>query len=736
MSGVTHDRSTARAVAVAVIGNPNTGKSTLFNAIAGMHQHVGNYPGVTVEKRVGAFSHRGCRFQLVDLPGTYSIAPRSADEAVAVEVLLGRGEHAPPPQVVLAIVNAANLQRNLYLTSQLLETGLPVVVALNMTDVADGLGITIDVAALSRRLGVPVIPTQANRKRGIEELKDAITDVGSNSDYGAEFQTVRFPEPFEIEADKLTKEVESKTSEISSPMIARRMLLDAGGWFANKIAAAGANGQYAQSVADARKRLEDAGFPPATIEIDARRQWISDVLEDVVHGSPSNSTSWSDHVDRVLTHRVFGTLFFIVAMAVVFQSIYTWAGPVMDLVDGGVSAVGSWLGSTMSDGPLRSLLVDGVVAGVGAVLVFVPQIAILFFFIAILEDCGYLPRAAFLMDGLMARVGLNGKSFIPLLSSFACAVPGIMATRVIEDRRDRLATILVAPLMSCSARLPVYVLLIGAFIPKTNYLGGLIGLQGLVLFGMHFVGAAVAVPVVWIFKRYVSGGTAAPFVLELPTYKRPSTRTVFFRVWNQTAHFLKDAGTLIFATAVVVWALLYFPRPAEIETRYAAKAAELEAGWQGATEELNEELAALEQERDGEYVRQSIMGTMGRWIEPAVRPLGWDWKIGMAALSSFPAREVIVATLGTIYSLGGEVDEESRSLRDAIQGEPWAKEKSIPVALSIMVFFALCAQCVATLAVIKRETNSWKWPVFSFVYMTGLAYVGALVVYQVSVRLI
>jgi ferrous iron transport protein B len=385
---------------------------------------------------------------------------------------------------------------------------------------------------------------------------------------------------------------------------------------------------------------------------------------------------------------------------------------------------------------VQSLVVNGVAAGVGAVLTFLPQILILFLFLAILEDCGYMARAAFLMDRWMGLFGLNGKSFIPLLSSFACAVPGILSTRTIEDRRDRFVTILIAPLMSCSARLPVYVLLIGAFIPATPLLGGLIGMQAATLLAMYLVGAAVAIPVALILKRTVLKGPSQSFLMELPTYKWPSPRIVFFRMYEQGKAFCVSAGTLIFAVAIVIWALGYYPHPAAI-----AGAHQLErdaAAHAGHSDKaLDARLAEINRDEAGEYLRQSFLGRMGQWIEPAVKPLGWDWRIGTAAIASFPAREVVVATMGTIYNLGGGQDETSAGLRATLHAATWPDGRpvyNVAVALSIMVFFALCCQCAATLATIKRETKSWAWPVLTFTYMTALAYVGALATYQIAIR--
>ena len=421
-------------------------------------------------------------------------------------------------------------------------------------------------------------------------------------------------------------------------------------------------------------------------------------------------------------------------MLIVFQSIYSWAGPVMDLVDGSIGAVGDFVGGMLPDGVLQSLVVDGMVAGVGSVLIFLPQILLLSLFISLLEDCGYMARAAFLMDKLLGWCGLSGQSFIPMLSSFACAIPGVMATRTIYDRRDRFTTILVAPLMSCSARLPVYIIMIGAFVPQTKVFGGLLTLPAVTLFIMYGLGVAVAVPVAWVLKKTIFRGEKPPLILEMPSYKMPQAKTVIRKVYREGKDFVSRAGTLIFAVTVVVWALAYFPRSETITESFDAQRAEVEAAGLS-DEEAETQIAALDNLQEGEYLRHSFLGQAGHIIEPVFLPMGWDWRIATATIASFPAREIIVATLGTLFNMGADEDEESEGLIATLRGATWPDGRplfTIPVALSVMVFFALCAQCGATLITIKRETGQWRWPVLAFTYMTVLAYVGAVVTYQVA----
>jgi ferrous iron transport protein B len=734
---------------VALVGNPNTGKTTLFNALAGMHQRVGNYPGVTVETKKGRLRHGGQTLDLVDLPGTYSLAPRSPDEMVAVDLILGHTAEGKP-DVVVTIVDASNLERNLYLTTQVLELGVPVVVALNMMDVAKGQGLVIDTAQLEQNLGVPVVPLQANKSKGLEELKDAI---GRALALGIAARGPAFPEAFEKEVGQL----QGRLSEVETFLV-RRLLLDVGG-YTEDVLTKRHGVELLEEVKQARQRLGAIGLAVPGIEARTRYAWIRTATVPCVQRPKVRVASWTDRLDRVLTHRVWGTLIFLGVMFLVFQSIFLWAQPVMGLVTDGFTALGELVKGALAPSSLRDLLVDGVIKGVGGVLVFLPQILILFAFIAFLEDCGYMARAAFLMDRLMARCGLNGKSFIPLLSSMACAVPGIMAARVIENRRDRFATIVVAPLMSCSARLPVYLLLAGTFLgPVAGYP---IWAPGLAIFAMYLLGLVVAPLVAFCLKRTLLRGETPAFVMEMPLYKRPSLRLVARRSIEAGWMFVRRAGTIILASMIVIWALLYFPihgvhegasvsfveAKTTLEERLEEQRDDLEhEADEDKKEALEKKIEKMDDdinELEAAWKRQSYLGRVGQAIEPAVRPLGWDWRIGTAALASFPAREVIVGTLGILFSQGeGDAkDEEYRGkLGDRLKGATWDGSDrplmTVPAAFSLMVFFALCCQCISTLAVIKRETGTWLWPAFTFVYMTALAYVGALIVYQVGSLLV
>jgi ferrous iron transport protein B len=753
-----------QTLTVALVGNPNTGKTTLFNALSGLRQRVGNYPGVTVETKKGQMTCRGRVFNLVDLPGTYSLAPRSPDEMVAVDLLLGQQAGEARPDVVIALVDASNLERNLYLTTQVLELGVPVVIALNMVDVAEGQGIRIDAERLERQFSVPVVPIQANKGKGLDRLKEVLAgsvDSGNGSPVSSQYSVLRTPYsvpstsrvPFPDAFEKEVHDLHVALGDGVAAFLVRRLLLDVGGYTEERLAQRRGT-SVREQVQEARRRLAAAGSAVPGVEARARYAWIRQATAGCVQRPDRRPVTWTDRIDRVLTHRVWGTLVFLVLMFAVFEAIFLVADPVKAVLDVAQGLLADGVRGLIGPGALTDLLADGVIGGVGSVLVFLPQIAILFGFIAVLEDCGYMARAAFLMDRLMARCGLSGKSFIPLLSSVACAVPGILATRVIENRRDRLATILVAPLMSCSARLPVYILLIGAFLTT----GFSWWVPGLTMFTMYALGLMLAPLVALLLKRTLLRGETPVFVMELPLYKRPSLRTVLGRMWDAGWAFVRRAGTLILASMVLVWALLYFPRTEPDGSTYdahharlKAEADDLRARAQSADGEaqakLQKELKAKEREGaklKSAWKRQSWLGRMGHAVEPAVRPLGWDWRIGMAVLASFPAREVVVGTLGIIY-LGEDVDpgeirharnagetELGKALRAARWEDSGRPVFTLPVALSVMVFFALCCQCASTLAVIRRETRSWRWPAFTFVYMTALAYLGALVVFQVG----
>lgn len=734
----TQPAAAVRTITVAIVGNPNTGKTTLFNALSGLHQRVGNYPGVTVEKKVGTLHVDGVTLQLIDLPGTYSLAARSPDELVTVDLLLGHQPGEAQPDLILNIVDATNLERHLFLTLQLADLGIPIIVAANMMDMAQTQGISPDFERISNVLGVSIFPLEAHRKKGLDALKQALAHPPANLP-----KKLLFPDAFQLEVAELDRTLTERKvpAEERHPALLSRLLIDRLGAIEERF-----RSRHSDAILEildkARQRLQIAGSGVPQVEARTRYGFLRAEIRPAITHQVKTGVDLTSRLDRVLTHRVWGLLIFLVILFVIFQSIFIGAEPLKALLDQGIKKLGSWSSNWLDAGSLKSLIQDGIFAGVGGIITFLPQILILFGFMAILEDCGYMARAAFLMDKIMSRCGLSGKSFIPLLSSFACAIPGVMATRVIEDRRDRLATMLVAPLMSCSARLPVYALLIGAFVPTDTVLSG--ALPGLVLFGLYLLGIVVAPLVAWALKRTVLRGQTPIFMLELPPYRRPSFISVVHRMLERGWAFVRRAGTFILASMIIVWALLYFPRTdaqgQHFDTRVDVLETQrdelLKQGKKQEAEGVENEIIKVQ----GRWKRQSALGRVGAFLEPALKPLGWDWRIGTAALASFPAREVMVGVLGILFDVGDDDSEEKATLSKQLQEARWddgsgRKLFSLATALSLMVFFALCCQCASTLAVIARESNSWRWPILTFVYMTVLAYVGALITYQIAIRL-
>ena len=644
-------RELSQPLNVAVAGNPNTGKTSLFNTLTGLRQKVANYPGVTVETKTGQWPLAPVcpPAHVIDLPGLYSLDATSLDEQIARDVLLGRARSIPEPDVVIVTADATNLSRNLYLVTQLIETRLPIVVALTMFDLAERRKLQINVQKLTAALGVEVVPVIAKRRAGIDELGRAVVRAAAAG--------LR----------------EKRTSRFSI------------------------QGQDRSSV------LSDL-HPSSWQEIlTARYRWIESVVTEA-EGDASQHPNVSERIDALLTHRLFGPLILFLVMLLIFQTIFSWANLPMNLIDHVFSALGALLRARLQAGILTDLLVDGVIAGVGGVVVFLPQILLLFLFITLLEDSGYMARAAFLMDRLMRSVGLHGKAFVPLLSSFACAVPGIMATRTIENPKDRVATIMIAPFMSCSARLPVYTLMIAAFFAERKLLG-FVSLGAVMILGMYLLGIAVAILVAWILKRTILNAPSSPFAMELPPYRLPNFGNVVHTLLARVGIFLKQAGTVIMAISILMWVLVAFPR-SEVSNFSNDPATQVE---------------------------NSYAGQAGRIIEPLIEPLGFDWKIGIGLISSFAARETVISTLSIIYNVGDESGAQSTSLVGAMRSarrEDGSRVWTPLVALSLMVFFVLACQCMSTVAIVRRETNSWRWPLFMISYMLVLAYVGSLVTYQ------
>ncbi len=749
---------------IVLTGNPNSGKTTLFNALTGLRAKVGNYAGVTVERKEGALLGTDRRHPIVvlDLPGTYSLSPQSLDEQIARDVLFQRLPDVPPPDLVVVVVDASNLQRHLYYATQVIELGHPTFLALNMTDVAVANGHEIDLKGLAAALGIPVFPLVASEGDGVDALRQALRDfalrTGTQAVIPREFNEL--PETFGREAQQIEERLEVLFPRRQRLAAAEAVLLLSDDQVLNTHREF-YPAEVQEAVAAARKRLEAKGVDWRSAAIEARYARVFAITQHVVNETAQPGETLSDRLDRILTHRVWGLLIFVGLMGLMFQSIFSFASIPMDAIDGFVNWLAGRVSEALGPGDFQDLLANGVIKGVGAVVIFLPQICLLFLFIALLEDTGYMARAAFLMDRLMSRVGLHGKSFIPMLSSFACAIPGIMATRTIESPKDRLVTILVAPLMSCSARLPVYTVLIAACIPPVKFLGFL-GLPGLTLLGMYLLGIVGALGMAWLFKKTLLKGEPPPLILELPPYKRPLARVMLRHMWDRSKLFLRRAGTVILSINILLWFLATYPRSsdraADFEARRIAlvqatfpelttpeaaaqKVSELQAAETDSAESpaepspLREELQALDREEAGDQLRHSFAGRLGQAIEPLIRPLGFDWKIGIGLVASFAAREVFVSTMSIVYNVGefDDSDEGTASLVGTLKTQTHADGSPVYTVLTgitLMVFYVFAMQCVSTVAIVRRETNSWKWPLFQLAYMTVLAWVLALLTYQ------
>jgi ferrous iron transport protein B len=705
---------------VALAGNPNSGKTTLFNALTGSRAKVGNYPGVTVDRRVARLDLAGGRsVDLLDVPGTYSLAARSADEQIALEAMLGL-DGLERPELIVFCVDASQPVRGLYLVLQAQELGLRIAVALTMVDEARRAA--PPARALAAALGCPVVEVDGRRRRGIAELRlmigQKLGEATASPDQAAPAAAWRW-QP----SEELARHIERVRGALppgwpQTPAMALWALMSVG------------DGDELRGVPEAVRRAvaasPDDGGRAAGGWIDdevvqARYAWLDREVAGLCQGAPDRS--FTERVDRVLLHRVAGFGVFLAIMFVVFQSLFTWSDPAISLVETGFAWLGDTTRQLLPPGIMSDFLVGGVIAGFGSVVVFLPQILLLFFFIGLMEDSGYMARVAYLMDRIMKSMNLHGRAFVPMMSGFACAVPAILATRTMERQRDRLLTMMVVPLMTCSARLPVYTLVIAALFPAGHMLG-VLPVQGLMMIGMYLFSVVTALAAAWVLSRSVRPLRARrlPFVIELPPYRIPRLGDVVRMMWERTSYFLREAGTIILACTIALWALLSFPRHTEVDHDARIAAAP-----------TAEAAAALEHERDGDRLRHSYGGRLGHAIEPAIAPLGFDWKIGIGIIGAFAAREVFISTMGVVYSAGGDVDETSDTLRQRIRAE--VREDGRPVytplvGLSLMIFFALACQCMSTLAVVKRETGGYRWPLFLFSYMTVLAWLVSFAVYQ------
>ncbi|SFQ09474.1 ferrous iron transport protein B [Parafilimonas terrae] len=698
-----------------MVGNPNSGKSSLFNALTGLNQKVGNFPGVTVDKKTGISNlDENASATIIDLPGTYSLYPRRDDEWVAYKVLLHADEKIHP-EIVLLVADASNLKRNLLFCSQVIDLKYPVVIALTMMDLARKKGIEIDVAGLSTELGVPVIAVNPRKNKGIGELKKVLAQTAKlhQQPNKRDFIDNLALAPSAIEKVKQTLPGISNYEGIH--------------YLINH-----ENFGLPDTVNEVIEQAEmDNNFNPSKTqaeEILQRYTRIKQVMQqNVVEPDPLQRKLFTEHLDNILLNRMWGYIILLVVLFVLFQSIFWLAQYPMDWIDGGFAQLNGWLNNTLPAAWWSDLLINGLVAGLNGILVFVPQIMILFGLITILEDTGYMARISFLSDKLMRKVGLNGKSVMPMISGFACAVPAIMSTRNIENKKERLLTILVTPLMSCSARLPVYTILIALVIPNTYYLGFL-SLQGLVMMGLYLLGTVMALVVSYVFKFIIKMKEKSYFILELPVYRAPRWKNVGITMVEKAKIFVSEAGRVILFISLILWFLSSYGPPSRMDAVNEKYTVQL----QQQQNISKDSVAEIEKQYASAKLQNSFAGILGKTIEPVIKPLGYDWKIGIALITSFAAREVFVGTMATLYSVEDK-DNNTRTLQEKMESavhEDGRKVYTLPAALSLMVFYVFAMQCMSTLAIVKRETRTWKWPIIQFVYMTGLAYLMSLLVYN------
>jgi len=710
----------AASAQVLIAGNPNCGKSTLFNALSGGSAHVGNYPGVTVDRATARVQLGAQDIELVDVPGMYSLTAGSPEEQLAVNALLEGNTRA-----VICVVDATTLERGLYLALQLIESGVPVVVALNMMDAAERLGFRIDTERLSQLFGAPVIPVVATKRIGLDALRAALErQLGPAG--GEHALDVSYPLTLEANVDDLIPAIarwRPATPRRQLRVFALWCLLSLGDDSLRDVPEA-----VRKAVDDVRAAASAEGRDLDLEIISARYAWIDAALTEAC-SVQTTRPPLSERIDRVLTHPIAGLLAFAVVMFGIFEALFAGAEPFIGAIERLTALMQAQAQALLPAGVLQDLVVEGIIAGVGNVIVFAPQILMLFLFIGFLEDSGYLARVAFVIDRVMKGVGLHGGAFVPLLSGFACAVPAVMATRTIERRRDRLVTMLALPLMSCSARLPVYILVVGTVFAGQSF--GWFSAGAIALFSMYTLSVLVTLAAAAVIRRTVLPGPAPTFVLEMPPYRWPSARILWINAWRRLRIFLVDAGTIILAMTILLWALLSFPKSAGVTEHYAVERERVEQ-MALSDAETAETLRSLDAQEASEQLANSLGGRFGHAIEPALRPIGFDWQIGVGIIGAFAAREVFISTLGVVFGIG-QADEQNKPLREALRDARHADGTPVMTPLSgisLMVFFLLACQCMSTIAVVRRESGSWKWPVFLFSYMTVLAYVASLAVYQ------
>ncbi len=697
---------------IALVGNPNSGKSSLFNALTGLNQKVGNFPGVTVDKRTGVSQMaQGAAANIIDLPGSYSLYPKRGDEWVTYKVLIGQDADMKPDMVVL-LADASNLKRNLLFCSQIIDLKIPVVIALTMMDIANKKGIEIDIAGLERELGVPVVPVNPRKNKGIVELKKTISQISQQH-----YKLV--PRDF----------IQNKTLAATAVGDIKSIFPDVSDYTAIHYLINHEHFNFEKNIQDSIENIESTNaFNHTRVQADEIMQRYGRIKQIMQHTvsepDPLQKALFTEKLDSILLNRRWGYLILLAVLFLLFQSVFWIAQFPMDAIDWTFTQFNSWLSNLLPQGWFSNVLINGILAGLGGILVFVPQIMILFGLITVLEDTGYMARISFLTDKLMRKVGLNGKSVMPMISGFACAVPAIMSARNIENKKERLLTILITPLMSCSARLPVYTILIALVIPKTLVFG-VISLQGVVMMGLYLMGVVMALIVSYVAKWFIKLQEKSFFILELPVYRAPRWKNVIVTMVNKAKIFIKDAGKIIMVISLILWALSSFgpkQRMGEVANHYELLA-----------QQNPGQAKEIRQQKQAALLENSYAGRLGKTIEPIIQPLGYDWKIGIALITSFAAREVFVGTMATLYSVEGGKDADKQTLRqrmDSARKADGSKVYTLATGISLMIFYMLAMQCMSTLAVVRRETRSWKWPSIQLLYMTGLAYMMSLIAYQ------
>ncbi len=720
-------REQSQTIQVALVGNPNSGKTTLFNHATGLHEHVGNYGGVTVDIKEARIDLNGYTINITDLPGTYSISEFSPEELFVRKHIFDS-----LPDVIVNVVDASNLERNLYLSTQLIDMNIKVVIALNMYDELEKNGIRFDYQTLGKMIGIPIVPTTASKGKGIDDLFQKVIDIYNDVDPTARHVHVNYGKTIEESIKKVSDKIKANKSlsDTYSPRYLAIKLLENENWTRNQLIASDETAKIIELANSEIVKLEKEFHEKTeTIFADAKYGFINGALKETYVPGPEKRNQTSTIIDSFITHRLFGFPIFLFFMWLMFQVTFTVGSYPMEWIDAGVGFIGDFISSIMPDGALRDMLVDGIIGGVGGVVIFLPNILVLFFFISLMEDTGYMSRAAFIMDKLMHKIGLHGKSFIPLLMGFGCNVPAVMATRTLENRKDRLLTMLITPFMSCSARLPVYVLLISAFFPHN---------QGLILLSIYIIGVLLAVVVALILKKTFFAKQEVPFVMELPPYRMPTLRNTSLHMWNKGVQYINKMGTVILFASILIWALGYYPRNVHFSKDYDQMQIAIQTDSTLIDSTRDAQLTMIMLEKEAERQEKSYIGQMGHLIVPVIEPLGYDWKIGVSIITGLAAKEIVISTMGVLYQADMNADENSANLKTKLQEQKFTsgdhKGKNVfnpVVAYSLMLFVLIYFPCVAVIAAIKKESN-WKWAVFTMVYTTVLAWIVAFAAVQIG----